>query len=91
MGSFISFQLGSNIVHQYFKKDLEGMKILMKVDIIHLTAVELIVHGSGEITWNEIEIAEDGVERLAASGFQPSGALEFNLYDAGLAGSQTEK
>jgi hypothetical protein len=82
--------LSSNIVHQYFKKDLTGMKILMKVDVLRLRAVELRVPDDGPLSWEETDINEDAVNQLMADGFQQSGPLEFNLYEAGLAGPRTE-
>jgi len=82
--------LSSNIVHQYFKKDQPGLKILLKVDVIRLRAIELIVPDKGELSWNEIEIQEGTVDQLVAGGFKETGPLEFNLYDAGLTGPRTE-
>ena len=67
------------------------MKILMKVDVLRLIGVELKVPREGDLSWNEFEITEDAVDQLVADGFQPVGPLEFNLYDAGLAGSQTQE
>ena len=66
------------------------MKILVKVDEIRLRAIELTVPDSGKLLWNEVEIEEGIVEQLVASGFHATGPLEFNLYEAGLTGSQTE-
>ena len=34
----------SNIVHQYFKKEIEGTKILVKVNPIHWKGTEITVH-----------------------------------------------
>ena len=66
------------------------MKILLKVDIIRLRGIELTIPESGELAWNEFELEEPTVDQLVADGFQETGPLEFNLYEAGLTGPQTE-
>jgi hypothetical protein len=74
----------SNIVHQYFKKDHQGVKILLKVDPIRLQAIELSIPPQGEPSVRDLEFGTDMEENILASGFEPTGPFEFNLYDAGL-------
>jgi hypothetical protein len=81
---------GSNIVHEYFKKDLPGGKILLKVDPIRWTAIELNIPNEGEPSAQELELKEDFRSDLTAGGFNASSPLEFNLYDAGLIGQGSE-
>ena len=76
---------GSNIVHQYFRKELEGLTILVKLNPIHFQITEITVSKSGETHLREIEADQDIHDDLVADGFQESSALEFNLYFAGLA------
>ncbi len=72
-----------NIVHQYFKKELEGTKILVKVNPIHLTGTELTVTGEGS-EMRDLEFDTEIFEDLKADGFEEVNAIEFNLYLAGL-------
>jgi hypothetical protein len=78
--------MGSNIVHQYFKKEEEGAKILIKVNPIHLRGVEIVIDQNGNSESREIEFGEQIVDELKKNGYTESSPLEFNLYDAGLAG-----
>jgi len=73
-----------NIVHQYFKKEIEGGKILVKVNPIHLTGTELIVYDSGELSSRDLEFDEQIFEDLQHDGFIEVNALEFNIYFSGL-------
>jgi hypothetical protein len=76
---------GSNIVHQYFKKEDPEGKILLKVNPIHLTGIEIIILAEGEPETSEIELAADFEKDLAGEGFAAASPLEFNLYWTGLA------
>jgi len=76
--------LSKNIVHQYFKKELEGTKILVKVDPIHFQGTELTVGPSHKIEARDVEFDEHIFEDLKADGFQEVNAMEFNLYLSGL-------
>jgi len=79
-------KLNSNIVHQYFKKDHNGVKILLKVDPIRLQAIELSIPAKGDPSVRDLEFGTDIEEKIIAAGFEPTGPFEFNLYDAGLLG-----
>jgi hypothetical protein len=76
----------SNIVHQYFKKEIEGDLILVQVDPIHFTGTEIIVYGTGEVEKTSRTFDSEIFLDLAADEFQPSSPLEFNLYLKGLVG-----
>jgi hypothetical protein len=73
----------NNIVHQYFKKELEGTKILVKLNPIHLTGTELTITGT-DTEMRELEFDAEIAEDLKADGFAEVNAMEFNLYLAGL-------
>ena len=77
-------KLSSNIVHQYFKKDHNGVKILLKVDPIRLQAIELSISAQGEPSVRDLEFGADMEAKITAAGFVATGPFEFNLYDAGL-------
>lgn len=73
-----------NIIHEYFRKELDDMKILVQVDPKGLKGVELIVYANGEIEVTDREFDEEIKEDLAHDGFEPASPLEFNLYLKGL-------
>jgi hypothetical protein len=75
----------SNIVHQYFKKEFEEAKILVKLNPYQYTGTEITVLNSGEVEMRELEFDEEIYEDLKADGFEESSPLEFNLYFSGLA------
>ena len=73
-----------NIVHQYFKKELEQGIILVQVNPYEFTGLELLVSKDGAMRKTEREFEEDIFEDLQADGFSPASAMEFNLYLQGL-------
>lgn len=73
-----------NIVHQYFKKELEEGIILVQVNPYEFTGLELLVNKEGNMRKTEREFEEDIFEDLKADGFVPASAMEFNLYLKGL-------
>ena len=75
----------SNIVHQYFKKEFEEATILVKVNPILFTGVEITVSRTGDAEMRELEFDSGIFDDLAEDGFQQSSPLEFNLYYTGLA------
>ncbi|GCC49945.1 hypothetical protein SanaruYs_01600 [Chryseotalea sanaruensis] len=75
----------NNIVHQYFKKQLEGFKLLVKVNPIHFKGTEIMVPESGEVEIRDLEFDAEIFDDLKADGFTECTALEFNLYASGLA------
>ena len=77
----------SNIVHQYFRKDFEDVKILVKVNPIMFTGIELTIGKDGKVQMREMEFDSEIFDDLDADGFQESSPLEFNLYFTGLAGN----
>lgn len=75
----------NNIVHQYFRKEFEGLKILVKVNPIHFSGSEITIEGK-EINIRELTFDSNIFEDLAEDGFTEVSAMEFNLYLSGLAG-----
>src|SRR5262249_35500247 len=82
-----SGKMGSNIVHQYFKKEIEGVKIIVKVDPIRFIGVELTVSPEGQTETRSLEFDEAIFEDLKVGGFVEVGPLEFNLLQSGLNGA----
>jgi hypothetical protein len=76
--------MSSNIVHQYFKREEKGMKILVKVDPVHLKGTEIIIEDGGATHVRDILFDTEIFADLHADGFTPAGPLEFNLHYKGL-------
>lgn len=76
--------MSSNIVHQYFKKELEGTKIIVKVNPIHLKGTEITVSPKGQVASRDLEFDEAILDDLREDGFIEASPLEFNLYASGL-------
>ncbi len=74
----------SNIVHQYFKKEIEGAKILVKVNSIHWKGTEITIFPDGNLELRDLEFDAEIFEDLKEDGFDPASPLEFNLYLSGL-------
>jgi hypothetical protein len=75
----------NNIVHQYFKKQLVGSKLLVKVNPIQWKGTELLVPESGEVEIRDLDFDAEIFDDLKADHFTECTALEFNLYLSGLA------
>jgi hypothetical protein len=75
---------GSNIVHQYFKKEFDELTILVRVNPIQLKGMEITLPKSGEPEVRELDFDEGIFEDLKADGFKEASPLEFNLYFSGL-------
>ena len=73
-----------NIVHQYFKKEVDGFKILVKVNPLTFTGAEITVSVTGESELREMEFDTEIFEDLKEDGFAEASPLEFNLYQSGL-------
>jgi hypothetical protein len=73
----------NNIVHQYFKKEMGGTKVLIKVNPIYFTGTELTVTGE-QAEIRELEFDSGIFDALKHDGFTEVNAIEFNLYLAGL-------
>lgn len=76
---------GSNVVHQYFKRDFDGYKILVKLNPMSLVGVEITRFEDGRVEMRDLEFDDDILEDLRTDGFEEANPLEFNLYLSGLA------
>ena len=72
------------IIHEYFKKVLDDMTILVQIDTKQLKGTEIIIYPSGEKEITAREFDEDILDDLAHDGFEKGSPLEFNLYLQGL-------
>jgi len=71
-------------IPQYFKRDFDDYKVLVKVVPGEWTGTELIIHPDGKIEKTEMEFDEEVFEDLAEDEFETCSPLEFNLYLKGL-------
>ncbi len=74
----------NNIVNQYFKKEFDGTKILVKVNPIHFKGTEITIFKDGDTELRELDFDQEIFEDLKADGFEAASPLEFNLYLSGL-------
>ncbi len=75
---------GSNIVHQYFKKEINGTMLLVKVNPLQLKATEIAVQPGLDPEMRELDVDEEIFDDLKSDGFIEASPLEFNLYLSGL-------
>lgn len=74
----------SNIVHQYFKKELDDRTLLVKLNPLQLIVTEIAVCRDQELELRELEADQHILEDLKADGFTEASPIEFNLYLSGL-------
>jgi hypothetical protein len=58
----------NNIVNQYFKKEFEGTKILVKVNPIHFKGIELSIFPDGNSEIRELDFDSEIFEDLEEDG-----------------------
>jgi hypothetical protein len=76
---------GSNIVHQYFKKEFDDFTVLVRVNPLQFKGTEITLPKSGPAEIRELDFDEQILDDLKVDGFVEASALEFNLYYSGLA------
>ena len=69
-----------DVIHQYFKKEIDGFTILVRVNPVDYSGLELLIGPKGEMQKTARNFDEEIFEDLAADEFKEAGALEFNLY-----------
>ena len=74
----------SSIVHHYYKKSFDGLLILVQLDPVELTGVELLIDSNGQIVKSKRQYDSDIYSDLEEDNFVTASALEFNLYLKGL-------
>ncbi|MDH5476676.1 MAG: hypothetical protein OEX22_13345 [Cyclobacteriaceae bacterium] len=74
----------ATIIHQYYKGEFEGIKVLVQINPESLRGVELVIDTANNIKKTKRVFDTDIYDDLAADNFIESSALEFNLYLKGL-------
>lgn len=70
----------STHIHNYYKKAFDGLLILVRLDPVNLTGIELIIDEQGTMVKNQREFDEEIYHDLEADEFEPASPLEFQLY-----------
>lgn len=73
-----------NIVHEYYQKELEGFRILVRVNPITYEGTELTIMRDGETSVRHLQFDEEIKDDLEADGFVPGSPMEFNLLLSGI-------
>ncbi|WPZ10296.1 hypothetical protein [Roseivirga spongicola] len=68
------------IVFKYFKRVFDDYQVLVSVNPIDFSGIELIIHPDGRIEKTDIQFDEDIYEDLEVDEFKESSPLEFQLY-----------
>lgn len=76
--------MNPDIIHQYFKKELEEGIIMIQLDPADLCGLELLISKNGAVQKTKRDFDEEIFEDLAADNFTKASPLEFNLYLKGL-------
>lgn len=74
----------SLVVHEYYKRQFEDYMVLVQVNPIDYSGLELIIHPDGKIEKTKMNFDEHIQEDLEVDDFKKSNALEFNIYLKGL-------
>ena len=72
------------IIHQYFKKEMEEMKILVQINPENFRGLEIIAYPDGRMEQTKRQFEPDIYVDLEADEFEICSPLEFNLYLKGL-------
>ncbi|MEJ2006337.1 MAG: hypothetical protein P8X57_15550 [Cyclobacteriaceae bacterium] len=76
-----------DIVHLYYKRTFPEYTILVQVNPVDYTGIELTVLADGSVEKRELQFDEEIEADLETDDFRPSSPLEFNIYLKGLRGS----
>jgi len=68
------------IVYKYFKRVFDDYQVLVAVNPIDFSGIELIVHPGNQVEKTDIQFDEGIYEDLQVDEFKESSALEFQLY-----------
>jgi len=76
--------MSADIVHEYFKKEIDGDRIFVQLNPHDFTGLEILINKEGQIQRTKREFDEEIYEDLTADDFERASALEFNLILQGL-------
>ena len=70
----------AQVIFQYFKKEIDSDKILVRINPTSMEGLELLVASTGEIVQHTRQFDEFIYEDLTYDEFVKSSPIEFNLY-----------
>jgi len=79
------------VVHQYYKLNNEDFTIMVQINPLDLSGLELILAPDGTIIKTSRQFDEDIYEDLEVDGFSTASALEFNLHLKGVNARSADK
>lgn len=68
------------IVYKYFKRVFDDYQVLVAVNPIDYSGIELIIHPDEKVEKNDMQYDKDIYEDLEVDEFKESSPLEFQLY-----------
>jgi len=74
----------SNVVHEYYKRQFQGFKIIVQINPVDYTGIELTIPDTGQIKRRDLEFDKTIYDDLELDEFKASSPIEFNLYIKGL-------
>lgn len=74
----------AKVIYEYFKKEMDEGKILVRIDPETFDGLELIVSNEGNILKTTRQFDETIYEDLEEDEFKTGQAMEFNLYLKGV-------
>lgn len=74
----------SAVVHEYYKRVFEDYIVLVQLNPMDFSGLELIVHPDKKLEKTKMQFDEGIKEDLEVDEFKKITALEFNLYLKGL-------
>lgn len=74
----------SAVVHEYYKRVFDDYIVLVQINPIDFSGLELIVHPDKKLEKTKMQFDENIREDLEVDDFKSITALEFNLYFKGL-------
>jgi len=74
----------AQVIFQYFKKEIDSDKILVRINPTSMEGLELLVSSTGEVAQQMRQFDEYIYEDLTFDEFEKSSPIEFNLYLAAI-------
>ncbi len=75
----------SNIVHRYMRKKSQASTVLLRINPLNHSALQLTLTPGENPQLHKVEFDETVWDDLKEEGFEEANSLEFNLYYSGLA------
>ncbi len=73
------------VLYQYYKKEINANKILVRINPATMEGLELLISSAGQIEQNKRDFDATIYDDLDFDGFASVNPMEFNLYLSGAA------